>query len=248
MKTWFTYLITFLLINTLSLVTFADKQSKYSDDLNIANFEKGRRISPFELASISFSMMKYDYKPVEIATGNKVFTKNGTVTNYTIHFEKPVYEEYVSYGLNFGFNLGVNPYTTSSFDTTLSLKLRYPIYMEGIGDFAVNVTGGAGVSTFCFGKSGTARGGAWGALTNDDKDFNSKNIELRLGSVQTLSYGVDYYPVIWLGVFLEAQSRFYNYGETQFESKKRDFDDNFYKKSFKYSISNKLTLGIRTTF
>ena len=77
MRTWFTSLTCFLVINSVSVITFANQQNQHLDDLSIANFEKGRRISPFELSSLSFSTMTYDYRPVEQATGNKVFTKNG---------------------------------------------------------------------------------------------------------------------------------------------------------------------------
>lgn len=246
MRTWFTSLICFLVINSTSVITFAYQQNYRLDDLDVASFEKGKRISPFELSSVSFSVMYYDYKPVEKATGNKVFKKNGTLTNYTIHLEKPVYEEYISYGLNFGFNIGTKPFTASSFDTTLSLKLRYPVYFENIGDVALNISGGAGISTFLLGESGTRSGGGFQALGSEQ--FDAKKMELRLGSVQILSYGIDYYPVTWLGFILENQSRFYNYGKTQFKKNNETKEDLLYTKGFKYSVMNRITLGIRTTF
>jgi hypothetical protein len=236
-----------LLIIIVSFITFINgyvfalDSNESLEDLDVANFVKKRRISPFEMSSISFSRFGHKYSIVEKATGNKVFKKNGKFTNYSIYIEKPVYDKYISYGIDFGLNLGVKPFTATSLDTALSLKLKAPVYLGDVGDIALTLSGGFGVSTFLGGHSGTP-------ILKIDRNSNrkhaeSKKIELRLGSVKILKYGIDYFPVKWLGLSLEWQSRFYNYGKSQF--KKSDY---ILYSGFKYNVKNQITLGIKTTF
>jgi hypothetical protein len=233
-----------LLVKIVSLITFIGEYSfafepkESIEDSKVANFVGKKRISPFEMSSVSFSMFRYKYNIVEKATGNETFIKNGKLTNYSIYIEKPVYGKCVSYGIDFGLNLGINPFTATSLDTALSLKLKAPFYLGNVGDIAFTVSGGFGVSTFLGGNSGTL------VLKTDGRKYKaSKKIELRLGSVKILKYGIDYFPIKWLGFSLELQSRFYNYGKSQF--KKSDF---ILYSGIKYNVKNQITFGVKTTF
>ena len=192
MKNWFRSLILFICINLSSFVAPA-AEKEYLDDTIISDFApEAYYVNPFSLSSILLSTTSYDYKVVEEATGNKMFTPNGTLRNLTITLDKPVHK-YISYGLNFSSNTGLSPnFSGVSSDTTLSLRLQYPIKLESMGDVAFYIKGGLGISAFLLGNSGTPSDDNLrnlGQAMEYDHFLAVKKIEFRLGAVKTLGYG-----------------------------------------------------------
>ena len=68
----------------------------------------------------------------------------------------------------------------------------------------------------------------------------------RFGIVKTLSFGVHYFPIKWVGITIELQNRFYDYKKDS-GSKIIDEKESRYKKTFAFSTDNMLVIGVRTT-
>ncbi|NQY43011.1 MAG: hypothetical protein HRT87_06705 [Legionellales bacterium] len=121
------------------------------------------------------------------------------------------------------------------FDTYLSLRGRIPLYLGVGGDIALTGTGGIGISTMMM---GLAKG--------EPNNGEGQLVWYRFGFVKILSYGVDYYPIKWLGLTFEVQNRFYNY--TKDTGSKMQGKRTRYKKSFNYSTGNIFVFGIKITY
>ncbi len=237
-----------LFLSSVNVGFAANYESEHN--LRIADFVIKRRISPFEMPVLSFNYFKFDYKPVEVASGNKVFKKNAKHVFYEIDIEKPMYKKYISYGLTWGLGFGINPFTAFTSDTVLYIKAKAPIYLGYVGDIGLFVSGGLGVSIFTFGYSGSQEDSVAAVGTALGVDNYSKPIELRRGLVKIFKYGIDYYPIQWFGITLGFQTKTYDYAQSQFigTDKEKSARKLTFADKFSFVVKNSFFFSIRTTF
>ncbi|NQY43472.1 MAG: hypothetical protein HRT87_09035 [Legionellales bacterium] len=230
-------------------ISFAVVHDTDNDSDMVADFVIKRRISPFEMSSISFERISFDFRVVEEATGNSIFKKNAKHTLYLIDIEKPMYKKYISYGLTWGPGVGVKPFTGFSFDTILYVKLKAPFYLGNIGDVSLFVTGGIGISNIMYMYSGTnPLNTELGSIVATQVDSWSKPMELRRGFAKVLKYGVEYYPIQWLGIGLGMQIRAYNYAQSQFVKEKNILTSSLFMEKFSFTTKSSFFISFKTTF
>lgn len=224
----------------------------FATDDDGTNYEIRERINPFEMSSLSISYTQFPHQRVLDATGVDDKTLKDKDKIFTLTLEKPMFSKYISYELNFSWfqNFSFNEVdvansdpddkdtefpTLLGFDTYLSVRGRAPLNLKSFGDIALTGSAGIGISTMMM---GLARG--------DTANNEGQLLWYRFGFITVLSYGVDYYPIKWLGFTFEIQNRFYNYVKDT--GSKMQGKRTRYKKSFNYSTGSILLFGIKTTF
>ncbi len=222
--------------NTEELINLVQTYSIETSNINkfdaaLTNTFLRREIDPFEMPSISLSYSRYGNDLILEATGGNIPTKiKGSKNNIIVlHLDKPIFFNYINYGFDIGVNTGNYFF---GIDTTLSLHLRISTHIKNIGHTAFRLSSGFGITTAIAGKSGT----------------NDQNFLVRLGTITTLQYCVDYHPNKWIGLTIGLQNRFYRYSKSRYgkNNKSEELSSGF-AKSFHFNITNALTIGIRTT-
>ncbi len=243
-------------MNTLSRLMIMTSILIYSMQISAAEFSDNDylikdRLNPFEMPSLSISYAQYPHQKVLDVTGVGNTTINAKDKLFTITLDKPIYDKYINYELNFSWfqNFSFNKVdiansdpddkdtefpTILGFDTYLSIRGKIPLYLGTVGDIALTGSSGVGISTMMM---GLAKG--------DTANNEGQLLWYRFGFVTVLSYGINYYPIKWLGLTFEIQNRFYNF--TKDSGSKMQGKRTRYKKSFNYSTGSILVFGIKTT-
>ena len=237
---------------TLCILMLMSSALSYSNKEPEYDYAVRDRSNPFEMASLSISYTQFPHQKILDATGVDPRVMKDKDKVFTITLDKPVYKKYLSYELNFSWlqKFVLNDVdqnnsdpedkdtefpTLLGFDTYFSLRGRLPLYLGNAGDIALTGSGGIGTSTMMM---GLAKG--------DKANKEGGMLWYRFGFVKVLSYGIDYYPVKWIGVTFEVQNRFYNFvkdtGSKMQKPKTR------YKKSFNFSTGSIFVFGIKITY
>ena len=264
--------------------------NNYSDDdlLSIPSMP----LDPFSEATW---YVKKNYGSLEIFLDPKIPEEsklNGTFLLFTIGMNKPIYDNLLSYGLNataslafldssllidkakdlwgekFVDTLDLNKEKStllplfSSIDTAFSLKASLPVF----DNLAITSQGDIGVSVLC-------------ADTRNifsDKNLNSMKA-FRPGAVGALSFGIEFFPIEWVGISVNWTTRHYYFTASQSENlldkfnninnleeemqedyytsllneqekvKKKELEEKS-KEAFSISVNNILSVGVHFTF
>lgn len=154
--------------------------------------------------------------------------KNVRLNNYIIGFEKPIYEGYINYGFDVGFMSGM----LSGVDVGFLIKGKLPISLWSLGDIALTARGNAGMSGIFAAKI------PWTTVKSTTRP--------RFGTFTSLSLGVEYYPIEWVGISLEIQNRFYHYFNARGKNLK-DLPANK-KQAFDLKLEKIIVAGLKITF
>lgn len=221
-KTYFAYLGKLVFI-ILAISCMASSLALAQED-NVLVKEKKERVSPFE--KTNFFLQR-----------SKGHLKGKDITTFTAGFEVPVYEQYLKYGFNFSSVTGVFGAT----DIGLLGRANLPMSLWGAGDIGLTASAGAGLSSFFIASE------KW-----NYKVFNPKSDEietfaptLRLGYFTSFSFGIEYYPIEWVGISIENQSKSYHYLK---DLDKKSKKDPVQRKAFDLNIQNTTVLGLKITF
>jgi hypothetical protein len=109
-----------------------------------------------------------------------------------------------------------------------------PLSIGRIGDISIFAQGNVGISNMF--KNSIC-----------DETTGRTRASNRFGSAVFLSAGVEYYPIEWVGLSVETQSRFYNY-LAPIENKKKVRNEYYNYDPFSFKIANIVTTGLKINF
>lgn len=221
-KTYFTWLVKLVFI--ISAISYASSSVALAEDSNVLIKEKKEVVSPFEKSNFFINKTKDTLKGKDLSI-------------FTAGFEVPVYDKYFKYGFTFSSVTGC----FGAVDLGLLARANLPVSLWGAGDISLTGSGGFGISSF-FIASDKWKYNVFNSKTEETEVFSP---HLRLGYFTSFSFGIEYYPIEWVGISIENQSRTYHYLENL---NKKSKQDPVHKKAFDLKLENTTVVGLKVTF
>lgn len=196
-------------------------------------------VSPFEKANFflqksSTSKIKGEIKGLEGNAPSGIKSKKDS-SFFAIGFETPIYEKYLRYGFITSFITGA----FFAIDLGFLAKASLPISLGQAGDIGVTATGQFGVSSFVGGNFSNR---VFNKKFQQQEDFNPSS---RVGHFTAFSFGIEYYPIEWVGISVESQSKTTNYLK---DLDKKSKIEAVHKKPFSIKMNNVTVVGLKVTF